>query len=455
MIDVPETRYTRAPDGAFIAFQVFGSGPIDVLLMPGFFTNLDENWRIPEIADTPRRIGAFARVIAVDRRGVGLSDRLSPGDSAPLETHVDDVVAVLDAVKARDVCLVTSESGAPLLAILFAAAHPERVRALALYAPIQSSPLIALGLSGSAVAGEDPISEMLFWGTDTFARNDLERAVPSIAGDLAAVRAWGAYLRAAASPGSAFAMHQQWWATDVRDVLSSVRAPTLVLTRPDAAFIDLVQPFATEIEMRVPGARMVELPGRDFPFYFGDRAAFVAELEEFFTGARSAVDMDAHRGLATVLFTDIVDSTARSADVGDREWQETREQHDEIVRDAIAGYRGREIKTLGDGFLATFDGPARAVRCASTIASGVQQLGIEIRAGVHTGEVTFEGDDISGIAVAIGARVGAKARASEVLVSRTVKDLVAGSGLVFEDTGEHELKGVPDRWHLYRVVDGE
>ena len=180
MIDVPETRYTRAPDGAFIAFQVFGSGPIDGVLMPGFFTNLDENWRNAEMADTHRRIGAFARVIAMDRRGVGLSDRLSPGDSATFETHVDDVVAVLDAVKARDVCLVSSESGAPLLAVLFAAAHPERVRALALYAPIQSSPLVALGLSGSAVAGEDPISEMLFWGTDTFARNDLERAVPSI-----------------------------------------------------------------------------------------------------------------------------------------------------------------------------------------------------------------------------------------------------------------------------------
>ena len=451
MIDVPETRYTRAPDGAFIAFQVFGSGSIDVLLMPGFFTNLDENWRIPEIADAHRRIGAFARVIAVDRRGVGLSDRLSPGHGAPLETHVDDVVAVLDAVKARDVCLVTSESGAPLLAILFAAAHPERVRALALYAPIQSSPLVALGLPGSPAGDEDPAAEMLFWGADSFARNDLERAAPSIAGDLAAVRAWGAYLRAAASPGSAFAMHQQWWETDVRDVLGTVRAPTLILIRPGAAFLDLVQPFAAEIETRIPGARTVELPGRDFPYYFGDRASFVAELEEFFTGTRSAVEVDGHRGLATVLFTDIVDSTARSADIGDRGWQETRERHDGIVREALARHRGREIKTMGDGFLATFDGPARGVRCATEIATGVRPLGLEVRAGLHTGEVTFEGDDISGIAVAIGARVGALARPSEVLVSRTVKDLVAGSGLVFEDAGEHELKGLPDRWHLYRV----
>jgi len=178
MVDLPETRYARAPDGAFIAFQVFGSGPIDVLLMPGFFTNLDENWRIPEIADTHRRIGAFARVIVMDRRGVGLSDRLSPGDGAPLETHVDDLIAVLDAVQARDVCLVTSESGAPLLAILFAAAHPERVRALALYAPIPSSPLTALGLIGQSAATDDRAAEMLSWGTDSFARSDLERAVP-------------------------------------------------------------------------------------------------------------------------------------------------------------------------------------------------------------------------------------------------------------------------------------
>jgi class 3 adenylate cyclase len=276
--------------------------------------------------------------------------------------------------------------------------------------------------------------------------------VPSVAGDLDAVRAWGAYLRAAASPGSAFAMHQQWWATDVRDVLSSVRAPTLILTRPNAAFIDLVQEFAAEIETRVPGARTIELPGRDFPFYFGDRASFVAELEEFFTGTRSTIDDD-HRGLATVMFTDIVDSTARSAGVGDRVWQETRERHDAVVREEIARYRGREIKTLGDGFLSTFDGPARAVRCAGAIAKDVRSLGIEIRAGLHTGEVTFEDNDISGIAVAIAARVGAKARASEVLVSQTVKDLVAGSGLVFEDAGEQELKGVPERWHLFRVLN--
>ncbi|HEX6844246.1 MAG TPA: alpha/beta fold hydrolase [Actinomycetota bacterium] len=445
MNEVPETRYTRAPDGAFIAFQVFGSGPIDVLLMPGFFTNLDESWRIPEIAETHRRIGGFARVIAMDRRGMGLSDRLSPDDAAPLETHVDDVVAVLDAARAHDVCIVTSESGAPMLALLFAAAHPERVRAVALYTPIPSSPLVALGL--------DPRDETLAaWGSEAFARRDLEVAAPSVVGDSAAVRAWAAYLRAAASPGSAFAIHEQWWETDVRDILPSVQAATLVLTRPDAAHLDLAMPFVDAIRSALPATRVVELPGRDLPYWIGEAGAFVAELQEFFTGTRPASE-DGHRGLATVLFTDIVDSTAHAAELGDTAWRATRERHDAVVREALTLHRGREIKTMGDGFLAIFDGPARGVRCAREIATAIPDMGLEIRAGLHTGEVTFEGADISGIAVAIGARVGAKAGPSEILVSSTVRDLTAGSGLAFEDAGEHDLKGVPDRWRLYRVVD--
>lgn len=443
MTELPETRYALAPDGAFIAFQVFGSGPIDVLLMPGFFTNLDENWRIPDIAETHRRIGSFARVIAMDRRGMGLSDRLSPGDGAPLETHVDDVVAVLDAVRARDVCVVTSESGAPLLSLLFAAAHPHRVRALALYTPIQSSSLVALGI--------DQRTDLLPWGSEAFARQDLEVAAPTVAGDPAAVRAWAAYLRAAASPGSAFAMHGQWWETDVRDILPTVRAPTLVLLRPGAAHLELAMPFVDAIRSSVPGARVVELPGRDLPYWIGEPGPFVEEIQEFFTGTRSAA-ADGQRGLATVLFTDIVGSTARAAAQGDAAWQATRARHDAIVREGLSRHRGREIKTMGDGFLATFDGPARGVRCAQELATSVRALGLEIRAGVHTGEVTFKGDDLAGLAVAIGARVGAKAGPSEVLVTSTVRDLVAGSGLTFEDAGEHDLKGVPDRWRLYRVA---
>jgi class 3 adenylate cyclase len=450
---IPETRYVRGRDGAFIAFQVFGAGPIDVLLIPGFFTNLDENWRIPEIADTLERIGRFARVIAMDRRGVGLSDRLSPGDTAPLETHVDDVVAVLDAANAREVCLFTSESGAPLLAILFSAAHHERVRALALYVPIKSNPLTALihGILGADGAPDSEEAAILRWGSDAFARADLETVAPSIAGDAAVVRAWSGYLRASASPGSALAMYHQWWETEIRDILPTVRTPTLILTRPDAWGHGPSASFVEEIQTGIPGARVAALPGRDLPWWIGDRATFVAELEEFFTGARTRED-DSERGLATVLFTDIVDSTARSAAIGDDAWQRLRQRHDAIVRAELDAHRGVEIKTTGDGFLATFDGPARAARCATAIVHATATIGIEVRAGLHTGEVTREGDDISGIAVAIGARASSLAGPSEVLATQTVKDLTVGSGLAFDDVGEHELKGVPDRWRLYRVV---
>jgi class 3 adenylate cyclase len=247
-------------------------------------------------------------------------------------------------------------------------------------------------------------------------------------------------------------MAEQWSETDVRDVLPLVRAPTLVITRPDAAHLHLSRPFVDDIEAGIAGVHSVELAGRDLPYWIGDRAAFVAELEEFFTGARSPID-DERRGLATVLFTDIVGSTARAGELGDEAWKDTRERHDEIARRAVERHGGREVKTLGDGFLITFDGPARGVRCARDIVDGVLPLGIEVRAGLHIGEVTFERDDVSGIAVHVGARVAASAGPSEVLVSSTVKELVAGSGLSFEDAGEHELKGVPDRWRLYRVVD--
>ena len=352
MVDLPETRYARAPDGAFIAFQVFGSGPIDVLLMPGFFTNLDENWRIPEIADTHRRIGAFARVIAMDRRGVGLSDRLSPGDGAPLETHVDDLIAVLDAVKARDVCSPGHErvwraaAGDPFCG------GTSRTRPGP--CPVRADPEQSAHsprLTGPTVAGDDRAVEMLSWGTVSFARATLNgrcRRSPatSIPSELgvpirARRRALGRRLRCTSSGGQQTS----------GDVLSSVRAPTLILTRPNAAFIDLVQPFAAEIEMRVPGARTIELPGRDFPFYFGDRASFVAELEEFLPEPVLR-PMMIIAGSATVMFTDIVDSTARSAGVGDRcmAGNNVSDMTGSSVKE-IARYRGREIKTLGDGLL--------------------------------------------------------------------------------------------------------
>ena len=325
-----------------------------------------------------------------------------------------------------DVCIVTSESGAPLLALLFAASHPERVRALALYTPIPSSVLVALG--------EDRGSDLLAWGSETFAREDLETAAPTIAGDVGAVRSWAAYLRAAASPGSATAMAEQWSETDVRDVLPLVRAPTLVITRPRAAHLDLSRPFVDDIKARIPDARSVELAGRDLPYWIGDRAAFVAELEEFFTGTRSPTD-DGRRGLATVLFTDIVGSTARAGELGDEAWNETRERHDEIARRAVERHGGREVKTLGDGFLITFDGPARGVRCARDIVDGVFPLGVE-----STGRTAHRRGDLRA-----GRRVGHRRprRCQDRRVRGSlgsarlvhVKELVAGSGLSVRGRG--------------------
>lgn len=452
-MDVPDTRYAQTPDGAWIAFQVFGSGPVDVLLVPGFFTNLDENWRFEEIADVHRRIGAFARVIAVDRRGYGLSDRLTPGTTDPLEAHVDDLLAVLDAVQARRVSIFASET-AVQLALLFAASYPARTQALALFAPVPAH--------SGAVFGEMTRSEWdVFvdrvqenWGT-VYAREDLEGFAPSVAGDAEAVARWGRYLRSTASPGSAGPLFEMWWSTDVRSAYGAVQAPTLLMYRPDGPIGDVMAGFVAEAAAAIHDTTVVELPGRDLPYFFGDPEPLAHALEEFFTGARREVVPPADRALTTVLFTDIVGSTERAAAVGDRAWGELLHDHHTIVRSALARHRGREVNTAGDGFLATFDGPARAVRAALEAAATVEEsLDIAIRAGVHTGEVEFDGSGVRGIAVHVGARIGALAAPGEVLVSSTVRDLTAGSGLVFSDLGAHELKGVPDPWRLYRAAVG-
>ena len=448
-MDIPDTRYAEAPDGTFIAFQTFGSGPIDILLMQGFFSHLDANWWIPEMVDFHERLGAFARVIAMDRRGMGLSDRLARGSSEPLEAHVDDVVAVLEAVHADKVCVLATDT-ATALALLFAAGHPSRVRAIALHHPFPYS----IG----RMRGEDydawihaVLPEPRNWGTP-FAQTDLEYWAPSVASQRAAVDGWGRYLRAAASPGSALDVWHQHWEMDARGTYPAIRCPTLVTRRTGTAMADDLETITDELVAAIGGARVVELPGRDLVYWFGDRVQLVAEIEEFFTGSRTTSDVRDHRGLATVLFTDIVGSTQHAARLGDAAWSELLAAHHAVIRRALDAHRGTEMGTAGDGFLAVFDGPARAVRAALAACDGVRGLGLEIRAGAHTGEIEREPGNVKGIAVHIGARVAAAAGPSEVLVSQTVKDLVAGSGLRFEDAGEHELKGVPDRWHLYRVV---
>ena len=456
----PETRYAKTSDGVHIAFQEFGHGDVDLLLIPGHYTNVDAHWDIPGIADLLQRLASFTRVILMDRRGVGLSDRLGPGSTAPLESDIDDVLAVLDAVHAGTTAVVASENATPL-AVSLAAIHPGRVQALALYAPLPAP--FAVATAGWAEIPEAeraliyPAEKWLDrldreWGNG-WARADFEMFAPSFAGDAAAIASWGRYLRSAASPGSAMAHTERWLVTDIREVYPAVQAPTLVLYRPDARPSYVMRRLVQEARRSIPDARIVELGGRDLHWWFGDHEELTGELEAFLTGTRRSRPATSDRVLTSVLFTDIVGSTERQAALGDQAWKELVTGHHAIVRRALTTWRGVENDTAGDGFYATFDGPARAIRCAQQIVGEVGTLGIEVRAGIHTGECEVIEHKCAGITVSIGARIAGRAGPSEVLISKTVKDLVAGSGLVFDDAGEHELKGVPDRWQLFRVIE--
>jgi class 3 adenylate cyclase len=446
--DIPEIHYTRNGDIA-LAYQVLGDGPIDLVFLPAFITNLEIAWENPLYARFLRRLASFSRLILMDRRGTGLSDRISPEDLPPLEVLMDDLAVVLDAVGSERAALFGfADSGC--LCAMFAATYPDRVTALVLFA------VTAVGVATDDFPWqwtEDEWDEYFQelaagWGTRAYAEKVVPWFYPSLAEDAHFIAWYARFMRQAASPNSVEAMERIWHLIDIRPILPTIRTPTLVMHRTDDR-VEYVQ-GGRDFAERIPGARFVELPGGDNPPWIGDQEVVLDEVEEFLTGKRHSPETD--RVLATVVFTDIVGSTEKAAALGDHRWGELLTQHRERVRAELERFRGREIQTVGDGFLATFDGPARAVRCASAIAEGVLDLGIEIRAGVHTGEIELDGDEIRGIAVHIGARVGALAGSSEVFVSSTVKDLVAGSGLVFEDAGEHELKGVPDRWRLFRVL---
>jgi class 3 adenylate cyclase len=442
---VPEIRYVRNGDVA-LAYQVVGEGPIDVVFLPAFVNNIEIAWESPHYARFLRRLASFSRLIFMDRRGTGLSDRLSPSDLPPLEVLMDDLLVVLDAVGAERPALF-GFSDAGCLCALFSATHPDRVSALALFA-----------VAASGAASEDYpwqwgdeewdayLRELADgWGTGAYAERMVASFQPSLAGDEQHLLWYARFMRLSASPSSAKAIERLWHQIDVRPILPLVRAPTLVLHRTDDQ-VEVVE-AGRDVAERIPGARFVELPGGDDAPWTQDDV--LDEVEHFLTGRRHAPDAD--RVLATVLFTDIVGSTERAAGLGDRRWSELLSAHHERVRGELEHFRGREIDTAGDGFLATFDGPARAVQCAQAITGSVRDLGIEVRAGVHTGEVELSDDGVRGLAVHIGARIGSLAGPSEVLVSNTVRDLVAGSGLRFEDAGEHELKGVPGAWRLFRV----
>jgi len=435
----PETQYARSGE-VHIAYQVLGDGPLDLVFVPGFVSHLEFQWEEPMQARFFRRLASFSRLIRFDKRGSGLSDRVKTGN---LEERMDDVRAVMDAVGSERAALLGLSEGGPL-SLAFAATYPERTSALILwntYARLRRAPDYPCGIEPEKI---DQMIEAIKaqWGTGAF----VSFFVASAAGDEGFRNWWTRCERLAMSPGAALDGMRWIVEIDATRVLPVIRVPTLVL---HAVGDSLMPPdHGRYMAQRIAGARYVELPGEDhFAWTTGD--AVTDEVEEFLTGARPAPEVD--RVLATVLFTDIVGSTELASRLGDRAWRDLLERHHALVRKELARFRGREVNTAGDGFLATFDGPARAVRCACSIRDGVHQLGIEIRAGLHTGEVELMGDNIGGIAVHIGARVSAAARANEVLASSTLKDLVVGSGLRFSDRGAHVLKGVPDEWRLFTV----
>jgi pimeloyl-ACP methyl ester carboxylesterase len=444
-LEVPETRYARSGD-VHIAYQVFGDAPRDLILNHGFVSNIEVFWEEPSCARFLERLARFARVIVFDKRGTGLSDRVPVAELPTLEQRIDDVRAVMDAVGSERAALYGYSEGGPMCA-LFAATYPERTSALIMegtYARRLWAPDYPWGTS--AEQAEALLDEIRTgWGRPL----GLARRAPSLVNDRRFNDWWARYLRLSASPAAALALTRMNLQIDIRSVLPSIRVPTLILHRTgDRSFADGSARFMAD---SIAGARFVELPGIDhLPWVSESVDATLEAIEEFVTGVRPAIERD--RVLATVMFTDIVGSTDHLAGLGDRRWRDVLEDHFRLARSEIARHRGREVKTTGDGLLATFDGPARAIRCASAIRDATRRLGIEIRAGLHTGEIEILDRDIGGIAVHTGARVAAEAGPGEVLVSSTVKDLVAGSGIEFGDRGAHILKGVPGEWRLFRVI---
>jgi class 3 adenylate cyclase/predicted alpha/beta hydrolase len=438
----PGTHYTRSGD-VNIAYQVVGGGPFDLVVVPGWISNVDFAWEDPFYGEWVRALASFSRVILFDKRGTGLSDR-DVGDST-LEERMDDLRAVLAAAGSEQAVVVAfSEGGA--LAILFAATYPERVRALVLYGTFACVTETTDHPEGVTRKAIDLLRHAIetAWGQGT----TLEFMVPALKDKPWAREFMGRYERMCVSPRAGHA-HLTWLLhLDVRAVARTLRVPTLVMHRTDDQLVPVGAGRALARE--IPGAHFVELPGDAHPPWVGDSASLVAEIQQFLTGSRATVDVE--RVLATVLFTDIVGSTERAVALGDRVWRDLLDRHHTIVRREIERHRGSEVDTSGDGFLATFDGPARAIRCAKGIRDAVRSLGIEIRAGLHTGECERIDDKIAGIAVHTGARVMAQARPGEILVSSTVKDLVAGSGLDFREHGTHTLKGIPGEWRLFVVA---
>jgi len=446
----PKTKYAKAPDGVHLAYQVVGEGPTDIVFVMGWTTNIEAMWREPALEAFLTRLSSMGRLILFDRRGLGLSDRIA-GDVLPtLETRMDDVRVVMDAVGSTRAAVMGVSEGGPL-SILFAATHPDRTSSLVLFGTMARfgwAEDFPWGQTDARLREElDRIDRL--WGTEELAARELrEWAAPSAAGDARLIAWLAEYTRSAASPGAAMTLTRMNHDLDVRDALSAVHVPTLVLGRREDRDFDIAA--TRQLAAGIRGAELIEFPGDDHFFWMGDAEGLLVAIEGFLRRVRDA-EVELDRMLATVVFTDVVGSTEHAARVGDRVWTQMLAQHHERIRALLGRFRGREIDTAGDGFLATFDGPIRAARCALEATDAVRDVGLAIRAGLHTGEVEFAGDAVRGIAVHVGARIAALAGPSEVLASSTVRDLVAGSSLTFDDAGEHELKGVPGSWHVYRV----
>jgi class 3 adenylate cyclase len=441
-MEIPETRYARSGD-LNIAYQVFGGGPLDLVFVPGWVSHVEEAWEYPSVAAFLRRLASFARVITFDKRGTGLSDAV-PIDRLPtLEQRMDDVRAVMDAAASpRAAVFGVSEGGN--MSVLFAATYPERTTAL-----------VTFGVYAKRIWSEDypwaPRPEAREREIEAverdWARLDVTAIAPSASPEERARLT--RLVRRSASPGAAAALLRMNTQIDVREVLPTIRVPTLVLQRTRDRDVNVEE--GRWIASRIPGARYVELDGDDHVPWLGDVESIVGEIEEFLTGVRPVAQPD--RVLATVLFTDVVGSTETAVRIGDERWRSVMERHHAIVRSELRRHRGVEIDSAGDGFFARFDGPARAIRCASSIVEGVRdEVGLAVRAGIHTGECELLGDKVTGVAVHTGARVAAHAGAGEVVVSSTVRDLVAGSGIDFRDRGAVTLKGLPGEWQLWSVA---
>ena len=441
---IPETRFASADD-LHIAYQVVGEGPIDVVFVPDWFNHVEAQWDEPVSARFLGRLASFSRLVVFDKRGTGLSDPVPLSDLPTVEAWMDDLRVVLDAVGSQSAALVCANDGV-ILGLPFAATYPERVAALVIidgYARAARADDYPPGAPPKVIQrAKDWVDEV--WGTS----RTVEVLLPSRANDVAFCEWRARYERLAASPGTVTRMYDFMASFDVRQVLPTITAPTLVLHRAGDRWT--LAGHGRYLAEHIAGARYVELPGSDNLWLGEDSDALLEEIQEFLTGVRAPSEPD--RVLTTILFTDIVGSTESAASLGGERWRELLDRHDAVIRRQLVRARGREIATRGDGFVATFDGPARAIRCAVAINEAMRPLGLQVRAGLHSGECEVRGNDLGGLAVHIAARVADAAQGGEVLVTSTVKDLVAGSGIGFADRGLHRLKGVPDEWRLYAIT---